>query len=73
MGLDEPVASICLKLLRLGSQVYDYSWLLSQKESRPGHGGPDIQLRYSRATRLQWRWGHPGMWGHNAEEWESNR
>jgi len=31
MGLDEPVASIRFKLLRRGSQDYEYFWLLSRK------------------------------------------
>src|SRR5207247_1857454 len=32
MGLEEPVASIRLKLLRRGSQDYEYFWLLAHKK-----------------------------------------
>jgi hypothetical protein len=76
MGLAEPAASIRLKLLRRGSQDYEYFWLLSQRK-----GGIEqvnelvnsvlygITGKFSYPVTL----GAPGQWKHNAEEWERVR
>jgi hypothetical protein len=73
MGLDEPIASIRLELLRRGSEDYEYLWLLSHK-----HGGKEIaddvvntiihNFAYMRGAM-----GSPAMWNHNPEEWERAR
>ena len=53
MGLEEPVASIRLKLLRRGSQDYEYFWLLARKEGRTGGSGPDREFRHPRTPGNQ--------------------
>jgi len=73
MGLDEPVASIRLKLLRRGSQDYEYFWLLAQKK-----GGRAIADQISNSIihapmGTNGAWGSPGMWSHDAEDWERDR
>ena len=73
MGLDEPVASIRLKLLRRGSQDYEYFWLLARKK-----GGRAVADEIARSIihepmGARGAWGAPGMWSHNAEEWEAAR
>jgi hypothetical protein len=73
MGLDEPVASIRLKLLRRGSQDYEYFWLLARKKD----GRPMADQIANRVIHeplgTDGAWGSPGMWNHNAEEWERAR
>jgi hypothetical protein len=76
MGLDEPAASIRLKLMRRGSQDYEYFWLLSQsnggRERLDGLLGAilhDVTGKLSSRLSL----GAPGMWRHNGEEWEKVR
>ena len=73
MGLDEPVASIRLKLLRRGSQDYEYFRLLSKKP-----GGADLADSLANSVLYQTlgtrgTWGSPGMWKHDAEQWERVR
>lgn len=73
MGLDEPVASIRLKLLRRGSQDYEYFWLLAHKR-----GGRAIADRLANAVihdpmGQRGAWGSPGMWDHDVDDWEQAR
>jgi hypothetical protein len=73
IGLDEPVASIRLKLLRRGSQDYEYFWLLAHKK-----GGRAIadQLANSVIHEPMGKseaWGAPGAWDHNVDDWERAR
>jgi hypothetical protein len=73
MGLDGPVASIRLKLIRRGSQDYEYFWLLSHKK-----GGRAVADQIANAVvrepmGIRGAWGSPGMWSHNAEDWERDR
>jgi len=73
MGMDGPVASIRLDLLRRGSQDYEYFWLLSHKK-----GGRAVADQIANAVihepmGLRGAWGSPGMWSHNAEDWERAR
>lgn len=73
MGLEEPVASIRLKLLRRGSQDYEYFWLLAHK--RGGRAVAD-QLAASvihEPMGQREAWGAPGMWNHDVEDWERAR
>ena len=76
MGLDEPVASLRLKIMRRGAQDYEYFWLLSQKNG--GRLQADevvnsiindfVKVGADRASL-----GSPGHWKHNSEEWERAR
>ncbi len=73
MGLDEPVASIRLKLLRRGSQDYEYFRLLAKKP-----GGEALAESLTNSVLYQTlgtrgAWGSPGMWKHDAEQWERIR
>jgi hypothetical protein len=74
MGLDEPAASIRLKGLRRGSQDYEYFWLLS-RSAREKHV-VDAQVSAVLHGSFQGRGvslGAPGMWKHDADEWDRVR
>jgi hypothetical protein len=73
MGLDEPVASIRLKLLRRGSQDYEYFWLLSQKRGGKQTAGDTVRSIIHDFAGMSGPMGSPGMWNHNPEEWERAR
>jgi hypothetical protein len=74
MGLDEPAASIRLKIIRRGSQDYEYFWLLSHAAG--GKDAVDAAVNdvlhgsfVGRNTSL----GAPGMWKHDPDEWDRVR
>jgi hypothetical protein len=76
MGLDEPVASLRLKIMRRGAQDYEYFWLLSQKSG--GRQQTDdvvnsIVNDFVRVGADRASLGSPGHWKHNSEEWERAR
>jgi len=73
MGLDEPVASIRLKLMRRGSQDYEYLWLLSQKNGGKNEADAMAASIIHEPMGKDASWGSPGMWRHNAEEWDRAR
>jgi hypothetical protein len=73
MGLDEPVASIRLKLMRRGSQDYEYFWLLSQKKGGKEKADGIADSVIHDPLGKTGAWGAPGMWGHNAEDWDRAR
>jgi Domain of unknown function (DUF4091) len=73
MGLDEPVASIRLKLLRRGSQDYEYFWLLARKKGGRAQADQIANSVIHEPLGSNGAWGSPGMWSHNAEEWERAR
>ena len=73
MGLDEPVASIRLKLLRRGSQDYEYFWLLARKKGGRAIADEIAASVIHEPMGKRGAWGTPGMWSHNAEEWERDR
>ena len=73
MGLDEPVASIRLKLLRRGSQDYEYFWLLARKRDGRARADQIAGSVIHEPMGTKGAWGSPGMWSHNAEEWERAR
>jgi len=76
MGLDEPVASLRLKIMRRGAQDYEYFWLLSQKSG--GREQADeivnsIMNDFVRVGADRASLGSPGHWKHNSEDWERAR
>jgi hypothetical protein len=73
MGLDEPVASIRLKLLRRGSQDYEYARLLSLREGGKKTADELVNSLIHGTMGIQATWGAPAMWKHNGEEWERVR
>jgi hypothetical protein len=73
MGLDEPVASIRLKLLRRGSQDYEYFWLLAQQPGGRALADSIAKSVIHEPMGVRASWGAPGMWNHNAEDWERAR
>jgi len=73
MGLDEPVASIRLKLLRRGSQDYEYCWLLAHKKGGRAVADEIANAVIHEPMGKRGAWGAPGMWSHNAEQWEQAR
>jgi hypothetical protein len=73
MGLDEPVASIRLKLMRRGSQDYEYFWLLSQKRNGRQKADAIVNSVIYEPLGTSESWGSPGMWQHNAESWDRAR
>jgi Domain of unknown function (DUF4091) len=73
MGLEEPVASIRLKLMRRGSQDYEYFWLLSQRLGGKQRADSLVSSIIHEPLGTSESWGSPGMWRHNAEEWERIR
>lgn len=72
MGLEEPVASIRLKLMRRGTQDYEYFRLLSQKGAK-AQADEIARAVIHEPMGTEGSWGSPGMWKHNAEEWERGR
>ena len=73
MGLDEPVASIRLKLLRRGSQDYEYLWLLSQKQGGKQIADDIVNSIIHNFAGMRGAMGSPAMWNHNPEQWERAR
>jgi hypothetical protein len=73
MGLEEPVASIRLKLMRRGSQDYEYFWLLSQKKGGKKQADDFAGSVIHEPLGTNETWGSAGMWKHDAEEWEQAR
>jgi hypothetical protein len=73
MGLDDPVASIRLKLLRRGSQDYEYFWLLSRKKGGRVVADSIAKAVIHEAMGVRGAWGSPGMWSHNVVDWERGR
>lgn len=73
MGLDEPVASIRLKLLRRGSQDYEYLRLLAQQPGGAKLATDIVNSIIHEPMGKEGAWGSPGMWNHNAEDWERAR
>jgi Domain of unknown function (DUF4091) len=73
MGLDEPVASIRLKLLRRGSQDYEYARLLSQLPDGAAQAQEIVNSVVNEPLGKAGTWGSPAMWSHNPETWERAR
>ncbi len=73
MGLDEPVASIRLKLLRRGSQDYEYARLLSQRAGGKAEADEIVNSVINEPLGKNGTWGSPNMWKHNPETWERAR
>jgi hypothetical protein len=73
MGLDEPVASIRLKLLRRGSQDYEYARLLSQLRNGAAQAQEIVNSVVNEPLGKAGTWGSPAMWNHNPETWERAR
>jgi hypothetical protein len=73
MGLEEPVASIRLKLLRRGSQDYEYAWLMSQVPGGKEQAQEIVNSVINEPLGKNGTWGSPGMWKHNPEAWERAR
>jgi hypothetical protein len=75
MGLDEPVASLRLKIMRRGAQDYEYLWLLAQKNQRQAADDAvnSIVNDFVRVGADRASLGSPGHWKHNSEEWERAR
>ena len=73
MGLDEPVASIRLKLLRRGSQDYEYFWLLAHKKDGKKTADQIANSIINQPLGTNGAWGAPAMWKHNPEDWERAR
>jgi Domain of unknown function (DUF4091) len=73
MGLEEPVASIRLKLMRRGAQDYEYFWLLSQQKNGKAQADEIANSVIYEALGKDGAWGSPSMWNHNAENWERGR
>ena len=74
MGLDEPAASIRLKIIRRGSQDYEYFWLLARSA-----GGKEIvdaavnDVLHGSFTGRKSSLGAPGMWKHDPDDWDRVR
>jgi hypothetical protein len=73
MGLAEPVASIRLKLLRRGSQDYEYFWLLGQNPQGRAVADRVAGAIIHEPLGTRGAWGSAGMWSHDAEQWERAR
>ena len=73
MGLDEPVASIRLKLLRRGSQDYEYARLLAQLPGGTAQAQEIVNSVVNEPLGKNGTWGSPAMWNHNPETWERAR
>jgi len=73
MGLDQPVSSIRLKMMRRGSQDYEYLWLLSRDPGMRAQAARIVDSIIHDALGNASTWGSPGMWSHNSEEWEKAR
>ncbi len=76
MGLDEPVASLRLKMMRRGTQDYEYFWLLSQKSNgrqQADEAVDSIVNDFVRVGADRASLGSPGHWKHNSEDWERVR
>lgn len=73
MDLDEPVASMRLKLLRRGSQDYEYFRLLSERTQGGAALAAAIVNSVIHEPMGKQGWGAPTMWSHNSEEWEHAR
>lgn len=73
MGLEEPVASIRLKLMRRGSQDYEYFWLLSQQAGGKTKADAIASSVIHEPLGSAETWGAAGMWKHDAEDWERAR
>jgi Glycoside hydrolase 123, catalytic domain len=73
MGLEEPVASVRLKLLRRGSQDYEYFWLLFRQKGGRTRADAIATRVIHEPLGTNGAWGAAGMWSHNAEEWERAR
>jgi len=76
MGLDEPVASMRLKMMRRGTQDYEYFWLLSQKSNgrqQADEAVDSIVNDFVRVGADRASLGSPGHWKHNSEDWERAR
>lgn len=73
MGLDEPVASIRLKLLRRGSQDYEYARLLASTKGGKEMADAIVRSVVNQPLGSNGTWGSPSMWKHNPEDWERAR
>lgn len=73
MGLEEPVASIRLKLMRRGAQDYEYFWLLSQQKNGKTQADEIANSVIYEALGNDGAWGSPSMWNHNSENWDRGR
>jgi hypothetical protein len=73
MGLDEPAASIRLKMMRRGSQDYEYFWLLSQLKGGREMLDDGMKILHDSVTAKGEAIGAPGMWVHDADEWDRLR
>lgn len=73
MGLEEPVASIRLKLLRRGSQDYEYFRLLAQRSGGKEQADAIANSVIHEPLGTNGAWGSAAMWKHNAEDWEQAR
>lgn len=73
MGLDEPVASIRLKMMRRGAQDYEYLWLLSREPDMKKRAAEIVDSIIRNPLGTGASWGSPGMWSHDSEEWERAR
>lgn len=72
MGLEEPVPSLRLKIMRRGAQDYEYFWLLAQKRGREqaDRAVNSIIKDFVRVGANRAWLGSPGHWKHNSEDWE---
>ena len=73
MGLDEPVASMRLKMLRRGSQDYEYFRLLGERAQGGAGLAAEIVNSVIHEPMGKQGWGAPTMWSHDAEQWERAR
>ena len=76
MGLEEPVASLRLKIMRRGAQDYEYFWLLSQKSGGRQQADEIVNSIVNDFVRVgadRASLGSPGHWKHNSEDWERAR
>jgi hypothetical protein len=73
MGLDEPAASIRLKVLRRGSQDYEYFWLLSQSAHGKVEADAAVNAVLHGSINGRVTLGAPGMWKHDPDEWDGVR
>jgi len=70
MGLEEPVASIRLKIMRRGAQDYEYFWLLSQMNGSRLQADEVVNSIVNDFVRVgadRASLGSPGHWKHNSE------
>lgn len=73
MGLDEPVASMRLKMMRRGNQDYEYFWLLSHKTGGMQLASKIVNSIIHEPLGTNGAWGSPAMWNHNPQDWDRAR